>query len=249
MSYAFDEDHASILFSEKAVSQYNAILNTFDEKDSTSPQQPGGYLKINFSFDGDYNGRKPSPALILRRKGQKEKEFFISLDAGDNGKILGPFPDGEYVASMITTAAKTVKKYAPVSIESNKTKELGFVFQPDGVIRGCVTAALKPQDKFMGRPKIRYRSIDTKINIQSIALKGDGIHRILQPIKGPEMNPFDPFIWRIDGCYNNCFGFFGLPAGDYTLFIKAEGYKPIEKKYSVMPGIPKDFRATELAPD
>jgi len=31
--------------------------------------------------------------------------------------------------------------------------------------------------------------------------------------------------------------------------IKAEGYKPIEKKYSVMPGIPKDFRAIELIPD
>jgi hypothetical protein len=150
---------------------------------------------------------------------------------------------------MITFAAKTEKKHVPVFIESNKTKELGFVFQPDGVIRGCVTAALKPEDKFMGRPKIRYRSIDTQINIQSIALKGDGIHRILQPNKGPEMNPFDPFIWRVDGCYNNCFGFFGLPAGDYKLFIQAEGYKPIEKKYSVMPGIPKDFRATELTPD
>ncbi len=249
MSYAFDEGHASILFSEKVVSQYNATLSTFDEKDSTTRQQPGGYLKIQFSYDSDDKVRKPSPTLILRRKGQKEEEIVVYLDAGDNGKILGPFPEGEYVANMITYAAKTEKKFVPVAIESNRTKELGFVFQPDGVIRGCVTAALEPEDKFMGRPKIRYRSIDTTINIQSIALKGDGIQRILQHQKGPELNPLDPFIWRIDGCYNNCFGFFGLPAGDYKLFIKAEGYKPVEKKYSVMPGIPKDFRATELTPD
>jgi hypothetical protein len=249
MCYAFDEGHASILFSEKVVSQYNATLNTFDQKDSTSPQQPGGHLKINFSYDSNFKGRKPSPTLILRRKGQKEEEIVVYLDDGDKGKILGPFPNGEYVANMIAFAAKTAKKDAPVSIESNQTKELGFVFQPDGVIRGCVIAALKEDDKFMGRPKIRYRSIDTAINIQSIALKGDGIHRVLQPLNGPEMNPFDPFIRRIDGCYNNCFGFFGLPAGDYTLFIKTEGYKPIENKYSVMPGIPKDFRATELTPD
>lgn len=249
MIYAFDEDHASIISSEKVVAQYNAILDTFDKKDSTSLQQPGGYLKINFSYDYDYKGRKARPTLILRRKLNKEEEIVISLDDEDNGKILGPFSDGEYVASMVTFAAKTENKYAPVSVESNKIKELDFVFQPDGVIRGCVTAALKPEDKFPGRPKTRYRSIDTKINIQAITLKGVGIHRILQPNRGPEINPFDPFIWRIDGCYNNCFGFFGLPAGDYKLFIKAEGYKLIEKRYSVIPGIPKDFRATELTLD
>jgi hypothetical protein len=153
------------------------------------------------------------------------------------------------MAAMAAMAAKTKNKYAPVSIESNKTKELDFVFKPDGEIRGCVTSALKPEDKFVGRPDIRYRSSDTKIHIQSISLKGEGIHRILTPTTGPEIDGFENLVVRNDGCHNNCFAFFGLPAGDYKLFIKAKGYKPIDKKYSVMPGVPKYFRTTELTPD
>jgi pimeloyl-ACP methyl ester carboxylesterase len=248
-SFAFNEDHTNILFSEKAVDQYNTILNTFYEKDSTSLQLSGGYLKIHFSYDYTNKARKPDLALILHRIGKKDEEIVTFFNNSDKGKIIGPFPTGEYVASMVTMAAKTDKKYIPVSIESNKTKELNFVFKPDGVIRGCVSTALKPEDKFVGMPNHRYRSIDTEINIQTITLKGDGIHRILKPIGGPEIKNFDPYILRNDGCYNNCFGFFGLPAGDYKLFIKAEGYKPIERKYCVMPGIPKYFRVTELTPE
>ena len=249
MNYAFNEDHASILFSKDMLTQYNAILNAFDEKDSASLQQSGGYLKVHFAYDYDYEGVKPRRALILRPNGKKEGETVIFLENSDNGKVLGPFLSGDYLASMVTMAAKTRKKYVPVSIEPNKTKELNFRFIPDGVIQGCVTTALKPQDKFVGRPDYRYRSIDTKIHIQSILLKGDSIHRILQPIEGPEIDDFDYLILRNDVCYNRCFGFFGLPAGDYNLFIQAEGYKPIKKKYSVRPGIPKYFRATELTPD
>ena len=249
MNYAFNEDHASILFSKDMLAQYNSILNAFDEKDSASLQQSGGYLKAHFAYDYDYEGVKTRRVFILRPNGKKEGETVIFLENSDNGKVLGPFLSGDYLASMVTMAAKTRKKYVPISIEPNKTKELNFRFIPDGVIHGCVTTILKPQDKFVGRPDYRYRSIDTKIHIQSISLKGEGIHRILQPIEGPEIDDFDYLILRNDVCRNRCFGFFGLPAGDYNLFIQAEGYKPIKKKYSVRPGIPKYFRATELTPD
>jgi hypothetical protein len=40
-----------------------------------------------------------------------------------------------------------------------------------------------------------------------------------------------------------------FPPGDYKLLIKAIGYQPVEKYYSVVPGIPKRFRVTELTPD
>lgn len=132
MSYAFDEDHVSILSSEKVVSQYNATLNTFDEKDSTTLQQPGGYLKINFSYDYDCNDRNPSPTLILRRKDQKEEQIVIYLDDGDNGKIFGPFPDGEYVANMITFAAKTEKKMSLSLSKAIKQKSWASSFNQMG---------------------------------------------------------------------------------------------------------------------
>jgi pimeloyl-ACP methyl ester carboxylesterase len=249
MNYAFNEDHASIIYSKEVLAQYNEIINTFDEKDSASLQQTGGYLKVHFAYDYDFEGVNPRRALILRPNGKKEGETVIFLEDRDNGKVLGPFSSGNYLASMVTMAAKTRKKYIPVSIERNKTKELNFTFIPDGVINGCVTTPLKPQDKFVGRPDYRYRSIDTKIQIQSISLEGDGIHRILQPTEGVEIDDFDYLILRNDVCYNRCFGFFGLPTGDYNLFIQAKGYKPFKKKYSVRPGIPEYFRVTELTPD
>jgi pimeloyl-ACP methyl ester carboxylesterase len=249
MNYAFNEDHTSILFSKEVVAQYNKILNEFDEKQNASLDRTGGYLKVHFAYDYDYEGVKPRRALILRPGGKKDGETVTFLDDDDNGKILGPFPAGDYLAAMVTMAAKSSKKNATVSIESNKTKELNFLFIPDGEIFGCLTSALEPEEKFVGRPDYRYRSIDTKINIQSIALKSDGIHRILQAIEGPEINNFDYLILREDVCYNNCFVFFGLPAGDYKVVINADGYQPIEKIYFVRPGVPQYFRVTELTSD
>jgi len=95
----------------------------------------------------------------------------------------------------------------------------------------------------------RVQELDKKVHIQSITLGGQGIHRILEQIQGEEVDNFDYLISRDDFCYNTCFGFFGLPAGDYKLRINAEGYKPIEKNYSIIPGIPEYFRITELVPD
>jgi hypothetical protein len=133
-------------------------------------------------------------------------------------------------------------------VENNKTKELNFLFSPDGEIYGCVTTFLKMEDTFAGRPDYSYRWADEDIHIQFIQLKGSRIQRTLQPVEGDTINN-DFLISRNDYCYNTCFGCFGLPAGDYKLLIKAKGYKPAEKSYSVMPGTPKYFRVTELTPD
>ena len=249
MNYAFNEDHASIIYSKKVLAQYNTILNEFDEKQSASLRRSGGYLKIHFAYNYDIEDVMPRPTLILRPIGKKDADTVTFLSDDDNGRILGPFPPGNYFASIVTMAGKPGKKYVPVSIESNKIKELDFVFTPDGVIRGCVTTSLKPEDKTAGMPDYTYRSVDSKINIQSITLKGNGIHRVLQQIEGEDVNDYDYLISRDDICFNRCFGFFGLPAGDYNLIIKAQGYKPIDKNYSVMPGILNYFRVTELTPD
>lgn len=249
-SYAFDEDHASILTSEKVVSQYNAVLKVFDEKDGTALKQPGGYIKVNFSCAYEAEGPKPRKILVLQRKGNNEEEFVTYLDDADNGKIVGPFQCGEYAAGLAMMAAKTEKEFAAVSIEPNKIKELNFVFQPEGVIHGYLTTALNPDDKFTGRPDHRYRTSDTNINIQSIVLQGNGVHRRLEPIKGPEIERLAPVLFgRLDYCYNNHFCFYGLPAGEYTVSINADGYQPIENRYAVMPGKPEYYRATELTPE
>ena len=249
MNYAFNEDHASILFSKEVLSQYNAILNEFDEKPSESLHRSGGHFRIHFAYNYEFDGVRPRPMLILTPIGEKGAETVTFLSDDDNGRILGPFPTGEYYASIVTSSGKPSKKYVPVSIESNETSELDFVFTPDGVIHGCVTTSQKSEENFVGMPDYIYRSDDRKINIESITLKGNGIDRALQPIRGEYINDNDYLISRADLCYNECFGFFGLPAGDYQLTIKAEGYKSIVKNCSVMPGVPTDFRGTELTPD
>ena len=249
MNYVFNEDHASILTSKEVLFQYNAVLDEFDERQSASLYRSGGYVRIHFAYTYEFDGVRPQPMFILRPVGKKDVETVSYLSGFDNDRIYGPFPSGEYLAGMLTAAGKSIGKFVPVSVESHKTKDLEFVFTPEGEIRGFVATSPQPEDRSPGRPDVLYRSADEKITIQSITLRGNGIHRIVKPIEGEDVNFWDLLISRADFCYKRYFGFFGLPAGDYDLFIKAEGYKTIEKRYSVMPGIPQDFRVTELTPD
>jgi pimeloyl-ACP methyl ester carboxylesterase len=249
MNYGFDEDHGTILTSKKVVDQYNEIINSFDEGDKNSPKKTGGFLRVRFSYDYEYGGRNAGRIFMLQPEFQEGKETVTHLYDDDNGKILGPFPAGEYKANLVTMAARTKKTSIPVSIENNQTKALNFRFIPDGVINGCVVAGLKQDDLFPGMPDYRYRQADTQIEIQSISLTGDGVHRVLQPVVGPETDDLNYLTLRNDLCYNTCFIFFGLPAGEYTLKLKARGFEPLKKKYVVTPGIPQYYRATELTPD
>ena len=249
MNYTFNEDHASIAFSKEVLAQYNTIINMFDEKSGASNQRSGGYLRLHFSYDYPFEDVRPWPSLILRPLGKKHAETVISLSSDDNGRILGPFPPGDYSASMTAMAAKTGEKNVPVSIESNETKELNFVFTPDGIISGYVTAALKPEDRPVGMPADRYLPADKKIRIQSITLRGAGIHRIVHPLEEGDVDYIDYIISRTDFCYNGFFYFFGLPAGVYELVINAQGYKPIAENYSVVPGKQEEQRVTELTPE
>jgi hypothetical protein len=112
-----------------------------------------------------------------------------------------------------------------------------------------VTASLSDEDRHVGMPDYRYRSADRGIHLESVTLKGNGIHRTLKATEGEEIVSDDYLISRSDFCYNRCFGFFGLPRGSYTLRIEAREYAPIVIHYSVVPGTPKYFRMTELTLD
>ena len=98
-------------------------------------------------------------------------------------------------------------------------------------------------------PGTSYLPVDKEISIQSITLKGKGIHRVLHPLEGKDVNLTDYSISRTDFCHNGYFHFFGLPAGVYELVITAEGYKPIIEKQSATPGKQKDDRVIELTPE
>ena len=248
MNYTFNEDHASIVFSKEVLTQYNTIINMVDENNGSSRHQPGGYLQLHYSYDHSFSDVRPWPSLILRPAGKKDAEIVITLSADDNGRILGPFPLGDYSASMVAMATRAGEKNVPLSIESSKTKDLNFVFTPDGTISGYVTTALKAEDRPAGMPADKYLPADKKIAIQTITLSGVGIRRVLYPLTGENIDYMEYLISRADFCYNGSFFFFGLPAGIYELVIYAQGYQPLMQKYSVTPGRQEEQRISELTP-
>ncbi len=116
MNYTFNEDHASIVFSKEVLAQYNTIINTFDEKNGLSSRRAGGYLKLQYSYDHSFADVRPWPSLILRPTDKKDAETVITLRPDDSGRVLGPFPPGDYSASMTAMAARTGEKNLPLSL-------------------------------------------------------------------------------------------------------------------------------------
>jgi len=234
MNYAFNEDHASIIYSQEVLEQYKTIINNVDEK-------TGGYISIHFSYNHPFEGERPGPALILRPIGEKNAEMTINLSANDNGRVLGPFPAGDYLATFGALTA-IGKKNVPVTIENNETSELNYVLIPDHVIYGTLISILQSKDWAVGMP---YRE---NFTIQSITLQGARIHRKLHLLEGKNVNLSNYFIQRADCYYKGNFFFFGLSPGEYELTIRAQGYKPFMKKCFIKAGRQSDPMLVELTP-
>ena len=249
MNYAFAEDHSSLLSSPKVAARYNAVLGTGDDLAADGPQRAEGYLRVRCAYTYGVDGARPWQALILRPADQPDAHTVTLLTAAENGGVLGPFPAGDYLADMAIAAGKTRRRRVPVTVAAGETTPLNFLVVPDGVIIGCVAAPLTPADRSIGMPDYRYRTVDRDIVIASIELAGEGICRRPDPVVGEEVTDYDYLLDRDDFCYNQCFGFFGLPSGEYELVIRARGYRPFTTQYSVTPGASPMLRATELTPD
>ena len=242
MNYAFNDDHASIINSKEVLDQYNAIINSFDQKSGTAAQQFGGYLQLLFSYNYPFNGIKPQPILVLQPIGKKRAKTIVYINANDSGKKLGPFPAGDYLASFGALTA-IGQKNLPVTIKNNETSELTYVLTPDNIVSGYIATVLKSEERVAGMP-------DGDITIQSISLKGAGIYRNLQIVGNEDVDvSIDHFIQRIDSYYKRNFIFFGLPPGEYELFIRAKGYRPFKKRCIVKTGIQAGHIYVKLKPE
>jgi pimeloyl-ACP methyl ester carboxylesterase len=248
MSYAFDEDHASIAYSKEVLEQYNMILNSFVAEQSDSAFTTGGYIQLNFTYDYPADSGRPWPKLVLRTTGKQQKESEVALRPEDNGRRLGPFPSGDYLASIFAEGVKPIKNRVPVSVESNTTNELNFSFIPDGTLTVYVTTAIKAENKAVGMPGWQDRPQDNTIVMQSIALEGNGVRRTFQPVDLEKFNWREMETSRTDYLYNGYLRVFGLPAGEYELVIKAEGHKNLVTKVLVTPGRESSTLFYELTP-
>ena len=234
MNYAFDEDHVSIIQSKAVVDQYNAIISAF-----THPS--GGYLKIEYAYQQAFGDERPDPTLILQPVGKKHAAMEIRLDADDSGRLLGPFPAGDYLAGLGALEAIS-KGNVPVTIGENETSALAYELVPDNVIYGTLVSTRQSKDWEAGMP---YQE---NFTIQSITLVGGGIVR-KPSLLGGEDNVTAYLTARRDCYYNGSFFFFGLPDGEFELIIRAQGYQPFVKHCFVQVGQKYDPRLVELTPE
>ena len=249
MSYAFNEDHASIVESPAAAAQFNTIIDAFARGDTPGRQVAGGYLKIDFAFDYPLNGSRPRPILVLQPHDRKAAATEIHLSPDDSGRRIGPFPVGTYTASLMAAAIKPDKHHLPVTIEDNDTEILKFSLAPDGMVYGHVAAAQNAEDRPAGMPAEQYLPGSREVTLQRVTLKGAGIEKTLRPAAGGNLSLYDDFLSSTDFCATNYFHFFGLPAGTYEVEIIAKGFEPASRTYVVEPGRPASVRDIELVPE
>ena len=248
MIYGFNEDHVSILSSKQVLSQYNAILADTNKTPGDSGKISGNRLYVDFSFDLPENQPRPNSTLFLRPLGEEGTLTWIYLRPEDSGQIFGPFPPGNYAASILAGAFRPEPVSIPVSIEQGDIPRVRFTLKPDGFLRGYVTKRVQSYTQ-AGEEE----QPDAGIEIQSLTLKGDGINRTLIPLREEkksyaELLP-DYYLAETDFTFQGAFFFFGLPAGDYELSIIAKGYKPYTGNYDVESGQYQNNIRVELQKD
>jgi pimeloyl-ACP methyl ester carboxylesterase len=250
MSYAFNEDHTSIVSSKEVLEQFNAIINTFDAKNRALTHSSVGYIKLNYTYNTPGDMEQSWAKLLLRSMDEKKTETVVILRPGDNGKKLGPFPSGNYEASIFANGVRPDTKMVPISVEDNHSNELNFVLIPDGVLSGYISTAIKQENKFLGMPGWEYLPEDNTIQVRSVRLKGGGIDRTLQASEDNRFNWSAMEISRTDYCYRGYLRFFGLSAGEYELIVEAEGHKVfVKKRLLVIPGKDRGLDFFELTPE
>ncbi len=235
MIYGFNEDHISILSSQQVLSQYNAILADREQKSKALSTLAGNRLIVDFSFDLSEERPRPNPGIYLRPVDEEGTETFFYLGPEDTGREHGPFPSGQYDVSVIAPAFVPEPNRIRLTIEDGTVPRARFALKPTGYLRGYVA---NQEQAYMQAGK--ERQLDTEVAIQTITLKGDGIHRTLIPHQAEELGYTELFpehyLSGTDFSVQGTFFFFELPAGEYELTVHAEGYKPCSQSCQVQIG-------------
>lgn len=236
--YGFNEDHLSILSSEMVLSQYNTILESIY---TNKENEPGRKLRINFKFDAPKDLVTPHPRLLLRSTDDDQAETVIYLRNDDSGRELGPFPPGEYTASLIADAFVPIPVYMPITIQQDSILDITFSLVPRGNLVGfIVNTERNPNQAFTKRDPL------SDIKITEITLRGNNLIRTLLPDEMTNKNQYDCYLSGRDCLIGPAFYFYKLPAGIYDLTIIAKGYESYLAKYEVQPGQSYKTIAIEL---
>lgn len=240
MIYGFDEDHVGILSSPQVVAQVQALLDSHSAGPLSAPPA-GGQLRAEFATAAGDAPAAGVPLLVLEpvaAAGARPAPFIVPLAGADSGRTLGPFPPGDYRASLLVAGHRAEPAAQPLRI-GDKPAAVRFQLLPRGELSGYVG----DETDAVGNPAGSYRRPHEALRIESVTLRGAGTERMLQPSPAADETALSTHLRGEDGLRQASFAFFDLPAGDYELTIRAAGYLPHVSRHSVVPG-----RSLPMAP-
>jgi pimeloyl-ACP methyl ester carboxylesterase len=235
MVYGYDEDHDSVLRSPQVLAQVQAILGSTASRADGGP--PPGQVQVNFSYEGREDGPRGLPALLLTPVGGaasagRQGRVLIALRADDSGRRVGPVPAGLYDASLTATAYRAEPAKVRLQVGAGETPVLDFRFIPQGALYGYVAADRAEVDT----PAGSYRAPHQTVHINAVTLAGTGVQRTLVPRQTGDADLLERYLARQDDAYKAEFAFVDLPAGEYELTVRAQGYRPHTSRHTVAPG-------------
>ena len=160
------------------------------------------------------------------------KPIFLPLRSADHGRALGPFPPGQYAATLLAYGFKTAPEQVPMTIAPGALPRLQFSLTPQGVFTGYIGAEVKASEN----PAGSYRTPRRDILIESITLSNGTDTRSVTIDDSPEDRTTEAYLAGRDYARQSSFSFVGLAAGHYELTIQAKGYQPYRKTYRIVPG-------------
>jgi len=226
----FDETHAGILSSAKVVSEVERVFAAAEDRSA-----PGGRLELGVRLRAGVPEPTGISTLALRRLDgaatDGADDFTLAVGGIRAGAKLGPLPPGEYEVRLAAAAFRADPDRQLVRIEAGATAGIRFDLQPEGVIIGEVVA----QSDRVNRPAGSYQRAENAIQADRITLEGP-VSREVIPRRAARGALLEAYLDGQDAAANQLFCFLGLPAGEYQLTVRAQGYETHTSTYSVIPG-------------
>lgn len=231
MVVGFEEDHGSILASERVATLLNTLLAQA-ETSRKNPEANTGFLTMQFlPIKTETRDVWLEMQLVPKNKAQPEG-YFLSLNLLHNNQPLGPFLAGDYEVRVMVNGFKANPSRSEVTIGPGQHPTLQVGLAPSGTLVGMVHRRFY-QD---GEPAGVYMPLSHDTGMRSVRLSGPNGERKLVPVQGEELDIFRHYEDGRDWAHRNGFAFYNVPQGDYTLTIDTDAQPPRSERVRVEPG-------------